>query len=467
MKKIILPLIVLLGFILLCSLPTEAASMNAFIDVDAYVEVGSQFKVTVRYESDIETFVQATVSYDSSVVTFVSSSSPSDVNNSKAGEIKIAPLSSKTSHRIDLYFKMEQETSASFSTQVVDSLTIDLKPAGTPSANATTTGFYPTPVPVTPTPTPPPTPTPTPFIPTLDPSATPSTPLEFLENGEMRFIAENFSEETVQIPEGFEKTQYSYKGNNIFVAKNQHGVIMFYATNLIGENGKFYIYNSKNDIRTPYMEFIQGANTYTFLIPSDTMPEGFTEITVKIGDYDGITAYTIPSENYVDFDLVYAFNKTNAPAFYLYDTQEGTLQRCIDITLLGNIGASATISPSPTVQHSPAASLTPTKTEPDHGSNRIDSQTLILIIIGICLAAAIAAVIIIIVRNHKINRSYDAEENDVELLEDIMPERSQSQEEAESAPEPETNNETEDRSEEKAKEEDDDDILHLSNRFPH
>ena len=71
MKKIILPLIVLLGFILLCSLPTEAASMNAFIDVDAYVEVGSQFKVTVRYESDIETFVQATVSYDSSVVTFV------------------------------------------------------------------------------------------------------------------------------------------------------------------------------------------------------------------------------------------------------------------------------------------------------------------------------------------------------------------------------------------------------------
>ena len=92
---------------------------------------------------------------------------------------------------------------------------------------------------------------------------------------------------------------------------------------------------------------------------------------------------------------------------------------------------------------------------------------MILIIIGICLAAAIAAVIIIIVRNHKINRSYDAEENDVELLEDIMPERSQSQEEAESAPEPETNNETEDRSEEKAKEEDDDDILHLSNRFPH
>lgn len=59
MKKAILSLILLLGFLLPCGVPAEAASMSAFIDADAYAEVGSEFKVTVRFESDTGAMVRA------------------------------------------------------------------------------------------------------------------------------------------------------------------------------------------------------------------------------------------------------------------------------------------------------------------------------------------------------------------------------------------------------------------------
>lgn len=51
-------------------MPAEAASMSAFIDADAYAEVGSEFKVTVRFESDTGAMVRAVLQYDSSDVTF-------------------------------------------------------------------------------------------------------------------------------------------------------------------------------------------------------------------------------------------------------------------------------------------------------------------------------------------------------------------------------------------------------------
>lgn len=488
MKKAILSLILLLGFLLPCGVPAEAASMSAFIDADAYAEVGSEFKVTVRFESDTGAMVRAVLQYDSSVVTFLRTAS-SDAND-VGGTVNIVTLSFQTTHEIELYFQMNQEAPAAFSAQVLESSTIDMGSLGTPYASCTVTGFYPTPEPVTPEPTPAPTPTPTPFIPTVDPEATPSTPLEFMENGEMRFIADNFSEESVPIPEGFEKVQYNYKGSEIFVLKNTYEVVMIYATNIVGEEGRFYIYNESRDILTPYTEFVLGSNVYTFLIPAEALPEGFTETSVSIGEYENVTAYAIANPDYADFVLVYAFNRTNEPGFYLYDTAEGTLQRCVDETLLGAAAPSPTgsVSPSPTLTVSPAR--TPVLQNTSERGGKMDTNTLILVVLGVCLAAALAAVIIIIVRKRRIEQS-EEEENDVEFLEDIILEKSLNQEQPqereepaakpESAPlssepseepqqrqpqkepEPQENAKEQERNSDK---EDDDDVLQLGNHFP-
>lgn len=488
MIKAILSLILLLGFLLPCGVPAEAASMSAFIDADAYAEVGSEFKVTVRFESDTGAMVRAVLQYDSSVVTFLRTTS-SDAND-VGGTVNIVTLSFQTTHEIELYFQMNQEAPAAFSAQVLESSTIDMGSLGTPYASCTVTGFYPTPEPVTPEPTPAPTPTPTPFIPTVDPEATPSTPLEFMENGEMRFIADNFSEESVPIPEGFEKVQYNYKGSEIFVLKNTYEVVMIYATNIVGEEGRFYIYNESRDILTPYTEFVLGSNVYTFLIPAEALPEGFTETSVSIGEYENVTAYAIANPDYADFVLVYAFNRTNEPGFYLYDTAEGTLQRCVDETLLGAAAPSPTgsVSPSPTLTVSPAR--TPVLQNTSERGGKMDTNTLILVVLGVCLAAALAAVIIIIVRKRRIEQS-EEEENDVEFLEDIILEKSLNQEQPqereepaakpESAPlssepseepqqrqpqkepEPQENAKEQERNSDK---EDDDDVLQLGNHFP-
>lgn len=307
----------------------------------------------------------------------------------------------------------------------------------------------------------------------------------------MRFIADNFSEESVPIPEGFEKVQYNYKGSEIFVLKNTYEVVMVYATNIVGEEGRFYIYNESRDILTPYTEFVLGSNVYTFLIPAEALPEGVTETSVSIGEYESVTAYAIANPDYADFVLVYAFNQTNEPCFYLYDTAEGTLQRCVDETLLGAAVPSPTgaVSPSPTLTVSPARTSVLQNTSERGG--KLDTNTLILVAIGICFVAALVAVIVILVRKRRIEQSYE-EENDVEFLEDIILEKSlsqkQTQEREESAAEPESaplssesseeaqqtqpQNEPEPQENEKEQErnsdkEDDDDVLQLGNHFPH
>ncbi|HBV53257.1 MAG TPA: hypothetical protein DEF06_13285, partial [Clostridiales bacterium] len=96
MKKTILSLIILLGLLLACGVPAGAASMSAFIDADSYAEVGSEFKVTVRFESDAGAMVRAVLQYDSSVVTFLRTSS-SDAND-VGGTVNIVTLSFQTTH---------------------------------------------------------------------------------------------------------------------------------------------------------------------------------------------------------------------------------------------------------------------------------------------------------------------------------------------------------------------------------
>lgn len=456
LRNILFPLFIIGMIFSYMPLNSRAASLNVFIDANNSVAVGSEFKVTVRFEADAQVMIQAELNYDSSTVTYLRSDA-SGINNI-GGKILIVPLDYKTSFSLTFYFKMEREASAKFTANVIECLSSDNTSFGTPYADKTVNGMNPTPVPVTPAPTQKPTPTPTPFVPTIDPSATPSTPLEFRDkDGEMRFIANKIPESAV-IPEGFELTPYSFRNNDIFVVKNAHNILMVYATNVVGQNGRFYIYNEKTDALSLYMAYAYAGNSYTFLEPSSALPNGYNPTTVKIGDIEGIAAYTIPDTRYADFLLVYAFNKTNAPTFYLYDTVEGTLQRCTDIDLLTSGTASETQAPGPSVKTPvPTVSALPAA---DIGDGGINTRTLTMIIIGLCFAAAVVVVVVIIVKNHKINQSYDlAEAEEAQDNEETATLPEVSVEPAKRTPVPEEN-------ESRENNESDDDDLHLNDHFP-
>lgn len=478
MKSILLPLLAL--FIFTLTTPAKAATFDAFIDAPSSTAVGSDFAVTVSFEADAKIMVQAELSYDSSAVTFLRSSDDDSIND-VGGKILIVPMNSSTSFTFTFYFKMNQEAAVNFNLQVLESYSLEEVPYGTPYAGATVRGVFPTPVPVTPAPTEKPTPTPTPFIPTIDPSATPATPLEFRDNsGEMRFIAENFDDGIV--PEGFTKFAYEFKTFNIFAIKNEYNVIMLYATDVLGQNGRFYIYDSKNDTMAPFVSYIIGGNTYTFLTPADPLPEGFVLKPVTIGDVANVSAYQIPGDQYKEFLLVYAFNKTAAPSFYLFDTIEGTMQRCTDINLLGtSIVPTGSSSPSPTPKSTPGTTYLP---KADIGTGRFSNHTLLIIIIALCFVAAVTAIIVIMVRNHKINSRYDEIDDDTDEMpeppnpdlpapEDLEePEEPQAPEEQTGTEETEPESGEVDQPRQDAEKtvrymiDDNDDDLHLNNHFP-
>ncbi len=400
---------------MLCPAVSEAASMSAFIDADPLVEVGDNFTVVVRFEADADAMLDASFTYDSSVVYYLGSES-NDVNEVN-GIIRIVPLSAKTTHSFRLLFKMNKAAKADFTVKVNESFTMDMTSLGTPSASYSVTGFNATPKPATPSPTPPsedptkaPTPVQTPFVPpTADPNATPSTPLEFTDGGYVRYIAENFDGIDLDIPEGFEKAQYDFRGYNISVLKNKYNIILIYATDILGDNGSLYIYNKEKDMISAYNTWINtGTSEYTFLTYTGDLPDDFKESTVTIGDGGPeVTGYELPYDGYADFVLVYAYTNGGEPGFYLYDLKELTLQRFADIHNILTVPSDTVPSASPS--HSPEPSPTygsdeftlfPPSSTPSH-SGSISRNVIIYGILVLLAMAATCAIIVIIVISRK------------------------------------------------------------------
>lgn len=459
MKKSICAIFSFIYIFITTIVPANASSMSAFIDAPSSVEKGKSFTVSVRFESEIEAYLSAEFSYDEDMVEYVSSSS-SDVN--KVGNsIYIVPLSGKTSHKFNFVFKMKNTGNASFNVKVSESISLDENSLGTPSARATVKGVAasvtPTQKPTTkptaqPTsrPTVKPTSTPTASstdalitpssIPTATPTIapTPANSMEFLYNNEIKYISEDFDETQNPMPEGFKKNTFNFKNNNIFVARNEFDIIMVYATDVVGKNGNYYIYNNTTDTFTLYQEYFLGEKGYIFTEPHD-LPKDFSKTTIELNEYKGITAYSIPLEGYSEFVALYGFIPGYAPTYYIYDTLEGTIQRCVNIsmyTMPEIVNSAPPISPSPNI-NIPIGDMLDntnklTKVEKPgfipkiissikdfaHKAIRFARLNVLLMLITLCIILAIVAILIIFIickkKSNKDNYEPDLYNDDLE-----------------------------------------------------
>lgn len=376
MKKFLAIFLAFINIFIFTSLPSQAASMNAFIDAPSSVAKGKNFTVSVRFESEIDAYITATLSYDEDAVEYVSCSS-SGIN--KVGNyINIVPSSSETSHKFDFVFKMKSTGTAAFTAKVTESYDIDLNSLGTPSAKKSIKGITPTVEPTKaptakPTATAKPTvkptatptavstssPAPTDSITTSKPVVTPANSMEFLYNGELKYISEDFDEDKVNIPNGFEKKSLIFKNHNIFVATNKHELVMVYATDIVGKNGSFYIYNEGTNSFALYTEYLFGNNTYVFITP-EKAPEYLTPATIDSEMLQNCPAYAFSSKQYSDFLALYGFIPGNTPSYYIYDKIENTLQRCPNIEIY-NISKEEVSTMVPSATDSPMGenNLTP------------------------------------------------------------------------------------------------------------
>lgn len=136
------------------------------------------------------------------------------------------------------------------------------------------------------------------------------------------------------LPNGFKATTVTHNGAEVAAAQDTDANYTVYY--LKGANSENYLpYTLESDGKTfkklKYATF--GNNTYIFAdIPEGkTVPEGFYQSSVKIGDFD-IPAYKSPDDGYTDFYYTYCFFEKNF-ATYRYDSRENVLQRCPEFTL--------------------------------------------------------------------------------------------------------------------------------------
>ena len=158
-------------------------------------------------------------------------------------------------------------------------------------------------------------------------------------DGVKYLLATNLSGFT--LPNGFKANTVTYGETEVAAAQDTDANYTVYY--LKGENSESYQpYTLESDGKTfKKLKFATfGNNTYIFAdIPEGkTVPEGFYQSSVKIGDFD-IPAYKSPDEGLTDFYYTYCFFETNF-AMYRYDSRENVLQRCPEFTL-GDISAAA------------------------------------------------------------------------------------------------------------------------------
>lgn len=418
---------------------TAAGTVDLFMEANSWIPVGDTFKLTVRVETDRDSLVNLEIFYDGNNLECLAVNPPSECNDD-GSVISIAALSFKTSHKYECTFKVKKEAATTLKAVVIECGSVE-GALPTPSIQKTINGYVPTPTPtqaptptVTPTntsnatqsatqtptqvPTPTQTPSYTPFNPTANPSATPANPEEFMYNGEIRYVADNFEDGDVTIPDGFEKRSVKYMGDNKIGAQNSSGVNLVYTTDVLGQNGMFFIYIEKQNALLPYLEIPYGNNSYVFTKFAET-PSSLHETDFELTE-NKIPAYTALNKTYKDFIVLYGFKVGGELSYYLYDTAEGTLQRCIDPTILDSFGENwngenenegdVTTPPSQT----PAESTNKPATSPHDKKDdfKIDKSTLLFAIIIICVIAVIIAAVTIIVRSKKIANNFEDDSDD-------------------------------------------------------
>ena len=137
------------------------------------------------------------------------------------------------------------------------------------------------------------------------------------------------------LPNGFTAETAEYNGTQVAVAKDKGGIYtLYYLKNAESENYVPYMLSKSGDTfeRLKYATF--GSNTYIFADLPDgyTVPDGYYETDVKIGDFD-VIAYAKNGSEDADFYYLYCFFEEGFNT-YRYDSVEKVLQRCPEFKLV-------------------------------------------------------------------------------------------------------------------------------------
>lgn len=158
-------------------------------------------------------------------------------------------------------------------------------------------------------------------------------PYETIVDGATYTVLNNIS--GITLPTGFSSEKAEYNGSEVDVAKDKdNNYTLYYLKAADSETAEPYLLNSNIFERLQYAAF--GDKIYIFAeIPEDqTMPDGYYETAVKIGDFS-VKAFASNDTELTDFYYVYCFYE-NGFRMYRYDSRENVLQRSPEFKLVSD-----------------------------------------------------------------------------------------------------------------------------------
>ncbi len=324
-------------------IPATALAASASASVSASsVSVGKTFTVRVTFKGTNIGAVQASFSYSSSILQYVSGDNASG-GGGKGKIVLYASSANASSLSTTLKFKALKAGSTKISVSASEILSYSESSLGAASTSASvkvvsaSASPSKTPAPSksakpSSSPQASPTPSPSPTIQPIDEA------IKVSVDGAELYLWRDIS--SVELPGGFAASTADYDGKEIQVGQSADKTLtLAYLTDQNGGNGAFYVYDK--NAKDFYLYTKINANASYTLLEADsslTIPEGYMPTQLKIGEKD-VGVWKLQSGEEEGFYLVYAMNAKGEKGLYLYDMDEGTMQRFTDRTKIVTVQA--------------------------------------------------------------------------------------------------------------------------------
>jgi hypothetical protein len=184
---------------------------------------------------------------------------------------------------------------------------------------------------------------------------------------------------SLTLPSGFADKQVTYAGEQVGGAAVGDDMILLYLSEAAGENAGYYMYNEQKNTLDPYITITSKRAGFTILWPDQTLaaPEGFEKTTLEWDDRS-LPAWKARESGDIVY-LVYARNSKGEAGFYLFNTEDESVQRYAAVPEQGTAPAESTTEPTA----KPVAGPVPEANDP---SGITIDRTLF---IALCAAAAL------------------------------------------------------------------------------
>jgi hypothetical protein len=159
---------------------------------------------------------------------------------------------------------------------------------------------------------------------------------------------------SLTLPSGFADRQVTYAGEYVGGAgiPDRDDMILLYLSEAAGENAGYYMYNEQKNKLDPYITISSVLKNYTIIWPDESVaaPAGFDAATLE-WDEKQLPAWKAPGTDESVY-LVYARNSKGETGFYLFNTDDESVQR---YAVLPEPGAAVTAKTTEAPTAEPAA----------------------------------------------------------------------------------------------------------------